>query len=250
MSRMNYTFVTDDVVPGVEKQRYIVSQTGEVYDLKLKHFVAKVNNNGYYRVYLRLEDGSRTHIEMHRLVKLQHHGSDPDPEKYVVDHKNCDKHDNYLSNLEFVTNSENVRRAINNNLYPEIYKVISDEDAELICKMLSEGYNFMQISDYFYPKYQRNINRIVERIYLGDAWKYISIKYMPFPKISPSNYKLNEQIVEEICQYLSQGIRQVDIAKIIFKKYNLDFNFPSLQKVISDIYNRKRWVKISSKYQF
>ena len=252
MSLMNWIMITDNHIPGIEKERYLVSRTGQVWDMKRQIFLPfEVTRGGYLRVNLHLQDGGMIRKSIHQLVMIVQKGYDPDPEKNTVDHLNGDKSNNYTFNLEWVTSQENTLRAIKNNQYPQFELVLQEEDVPIICQMLKEGKNYMEISNYFLPKYGRPINRLVMRIYRGDAWKHISKDYMPFPKIQPSYIKLTPEIVEVICQMLSQGIQQVEITRYIFENYKeLNMDFVRLQKVVSDIYNRIRCVNISSKYIF
>jgi hypothetical protein len=52
-------------------------------------------------------------FNVHQLVMLAFVG--PPPEKYAIDHIDCDKTNNRLTNLEYVTHAENNRRAEHNN---------------------------------------------------------------------------------------------------------------------------------------
>lgn len=62
------------------------------------------NMNGYQFIYLK-RNGDRTKYYMHRLVA---HVFIPNPdEKPIVNHKNCDRSDNRVANLEWMTGSEN-----------------------------------------------------------------------------------------------------------------------------------------------
>lgn len=80
------------------------------------------DTNNYERVVLFNDRGEKKHISVHRLVAL---GFIPNPEnKPFVNHKNGIKWDNRSSNLEWVTQSENVVHAYKTGLA----KVIKGKD--------------------------------------------------------------------------------------------------------------------------
>lgn len=60
------------------------------------------------------KQGQRTHISVHRLVALSFI---PNPEKKPqVNHKDANKGNNHVSNLEWATSKENIRHSIDNGL--------------------------------------------------------------------------------------------------------------------------------------
>ena len=249
MSRMNYTIIKDDIIPGIEKDRYIVSQTGIVWDMKEQKFVTIDWSNNYGRVKLKLENGEVVRVMLHQLVKAAHDGFDPNPARNTINHINFNPRDNYLSNLEWATTRENNFASINAGRYYQFNITLSEDDAEEICKLIKMGYNNVQISDIMFPKFGKPIHKIVARIRRLEEWEHISAKYLPFPDTRPSYIKLNDIDVEHICIMLQQGMRNIDIAKqMVIERPDLDFKM--LQAAISNIKNRKRHLDISSKYNF
>ena len=72
----------------------------------------KLCKNGYHEVCLVKDKVKKSH-RVHRIVAVAFLGdSDLD-----VNHKNCDKTDNRLCNLEWSTRSENVLHAVENGNY-------------------------------------------------------------------------------------------------------------------------------------
>lgn len=95
------------------EDRYCVDESGQVFSLidgharKLK---AVQTSDGYHRVGLYSQDGSRRMLAVHRLVAEAF--LPPSPGKGLVNHINGVKTDNTLSNLEWVDHSGNVRHAM------------------------------------------------------------------------------------------------------------------------------------------
>lgn len=90
----------------IYKEKYMVSKNGDIYKitkngLKIK---SKSNSRGYKATSINCKPEY-----VHLIVAKCFLG---EPNGRVVDHLNMDKKDNRLENLEYVTQKENVRRAI------------------------------------------------------------------------------------------------------------------------------------------
>ena len=101
-------------VEGFEKL-YEVSDKGRVRTTRGLVLKTHPQNSGYLQITFTL-NGKRTKYLVHRLVAL-HFISNPEDKKYV-NHKNGDKLDNSVENLEWVTNSENILHARTTGLNP------------------------------------------------------------------------------------------------------------------------------------
>ena len=96
---------------------YFVSEKGKIFSFKNKinmiELVLEIQNNGY--VYVNLyKNGKRKHARVHRLVAeafIENPGSKP-----VVNHKDGNKQNNDVSNLEWVTHKENCIHCHKNKL--------------------------------------------------------------------------------------------------------------------------------------
>lgn len=103
-------------IPGYES-RYLISNTGAVKSLVYFHngktvtnkerILRQVNNRGYLRVALTDFTGIVKHHCVHRLVLSAFKGSST----LSVNHIDGNKQNNNLSNLEWVTHSENQKHA-------------------------------------------------------------------------------------------------------------------------------------------
>jgi hypothetical protein len=88
---------------------YSIERTGEVYSHHSKRYIKdRVHPRGYRHVSL-WSNGKESNCLTHRLVAETYLGTNPI--KTVVNHKNFDKLDNRVENLEWCTQKENVRHA-------------------------------------------------------------------------------------------------------------------------------------------
>lgn len=91
--------------------KYFVSNFGNVKSFykKDKPIILKpgVNKYGYFIVVLTNEIGKKT-ITVHKLVSIAFLGHNPIGRELVINHKDLDKQNNHVSNLEIVTDRENV----------------------------------------------------------------------------------------------------------------------------------------------
>ena len=97
--------------------RYQVTSWGRVYNVEREKFIRyQLTEKGYARVDLIDENGKRTHHKVHRLV-AKAFVKNPD-HKPQVNHIDGNKLNNSVTNLEWVTNKENVKHQ--QMLYAEI----------------------------------------------------------------------------------------------------------------------------------
>lgn len=102
-------------IPGTE-QMYSISSFGRVYNEKYSRFLKPtVTTSGYYRVDIRVTQAKTQMI--HRLVALAFIGLPLGRRELEINHKDGNKANNRLDNLEVVTHSQNMRHAIENNLW-------------------------------------------------------------------------------------------------------------------------------------
>lgn len=101
-------------IEGVAKNYYIANNIGELRNIHGQLVTPRLINSGYY-IYSLYTGYGKTSAEKykrilaHRLF-MQVFCPIPNFEDYVVDHKDSNKANNCLSNLEYVTQAENNRR--------------------------------------------------------------------------------------------------------------------------------------------
>ena len=118
---------------------YLITKEGYVYSKHSKRYLKNhLNNNGYYRVYLTTSKNESKCFYTHKLVALAYL-TKPNDNKIQVNHKNLNRTDNRLENLEWVSISENNKHSIENNprQYAHLQKkvVCLDKDTNEIIKI-------------------------------------------------------------------------------------------------------------------
>jgi len=98
---------------------YTIYSDGKVYSNKSKKFIKPHIENGYYRIGLYIDSKPKTY-KLHRLIG-ECFIEKPDG-KNQINHKDCNKLNNDVSNLEWCNNSENQLHAYKNGLNVSIHK--------------------------------------------------------------------------------------------------------------------------------
>jgi hypothetical protein len=128
----------NDIVHYV-KDHYWVSISGKVWSEYSRRFLARMYSvDGYLRTEIYDVQGRKRTFGVHRLLLLVFNYND-DYENLQVNHKDGDKKNNKISNLEWTTQLENFRHALDNNLVNGNY-VTKKEEREII-KYLKDIYN-------------------------------------------------------------------------------------------------------------
>lgn len=98
-----------------EYDNYVVSNLGRVKNNKTNKILKPQCTNGYHKIHIR-----KKNIAIHRLVAITFL---PNIEnKTQVNHIDGNKNNNALSNLEWTTQSENIRHGLSTGLYDNRFK--------------------------------------------------------------------------------------------------------------------------------
>lgn len=118
-------------------ENYKISNMGRVVSLKTNTvLIQNLNGRGYYR-FMVWKNNKNTGIDTHVLVTNYFLGDKPTG--YQINHIDGDKSNNKVSNLEYITPSENMQHARDNNLHPGAYNSLSEDDVHRVCKLFEDN---------------------------------------------------------------------------------------------------------------
>lgn len=172
-------FIDEEFRPYPKYPRYLVSNYGRLYDTKNK--CMKVPAKRGYLVYdITTAPCHRTSIGAHRMV-LQTFCPIEDETGMVPNHKDLNKLNNKLENLEWVTQKENVHHAIKNGAFnpqgeSNPTAKHSNFEIECICKLLEEGKSYKEICNKMNYNYPESIGFLSD-VKNHHTWNHISTKY-------------------------------------------------------------------------
>lgn len=106
--------MNDEVfVEMIDVPHALISNYGRVFsEVSMELMTISETVNGYQAVSI-MRNGNLTNTMVHRGV-ANHFLPQPEFGKYIVHHKDSNKHNNHVSNLEWVTASQNTQHAISN----------------------------------------------------------------------------------------------------------------------------------------
>lgn len=213
------------------KFKYLIDEEGRIYSEKYKRPLQQfTDKDGYLRVSMMTIDNKRKSIPVHRCVLMTFCPCE-NMSQLQVNHKDGNKTNNCLSNLEWVTNQENIAHAVINNLHAfgekNYFASISEDMAQnIINDLLLNKYTMQEIADN-----NRVSITIVENIKYKKTWKHLT-KNISFNK--SNGKKLTENDVIEIKNLLASGMTNIKIARL--------FNIS--KSTVSSIKNNKTWKHI------
>lgn len=191
---------------------YIISNFGRVFSLTRNAFLKQSpDKDGYLRVCIKVPGFEKIKIvKVHRL-ELMSIFPIMEPEKFQGNHKDGDKQNNIIFNLEWVTPMDNTRHGwdtgLNNNIgLNNGNSVISDETAHFICRLLEQGKRNCEICDEMgiIDKNERmRMNAIISSIKHGKSKLYISENYNISGCDGTKRY--SEDFAFLVCQFLKDG---------------------------------------------
>lgn len=213
-----------------EKDRYLINDSGIVYDSKMKRFPSiHTTRDQYMRVDLYCPKIKKAkHFQLHRLVAFTFLEVPENFETLVVDHINRNRLNNNYRNLRWATYSENANNRT--KFYdPDRYKI-----AKSICKFVETNntLSFPKIAKRFGVSVDFVRNLLKGKTYDNMISNYDFDYNM---RVFKKTKKLNNETVLQICSDFNSGLKPFEIAN----KYNV------LKSTVSDIINKRMYNDIT-----
>lgn len=145
--------------------------------------------------------GVAQNTKAHRMLAHAWIHNDDPVNKRHVNHKDGDKNNCHGDNLEWVTESQNQRHALETGLKgkgSELYNATLTEDqVHVICKMLLDGLLVKDIADMLDCS-----KDVVRKIKAGDTYFHIRVLYeIPHTYV----YDFSESTVRWVCERINEG---------------------------------------------
>ena len=219
---------------------YYITEESELYSVfnevvrKLKPIV---DTSTYYRVKLIMPVVGQKSFLLHRLVAMTYLDNPNNLEE--VNHKDGNKLNNHVSNLEWVSRSDNLKHAYRMNLRSSSGEnnpraLLEELDVINIYNRLLAGESNKSLAD----EYNIGTTTVLS-IKSKDSWDYL-LKDLPDIAINIKSKTLDETLVREICCRFSEGVSAQDILK--------EFEGLITKHQVHDIKRKKCFIAISKDY--
>ena len=151
---------------------YEVNNLGEVKSLRSNKILKTCNVGPGYPAVSLCKDGTQKTAQIHRLVMEAF--CPTDNPKLNVNHKDLNKENNRLDNLEWVTREENMRHASRNGRIfgatgeKHPFTTLKEHEVREMRQLFKKGKTRREISELFNTNYAT-----VRDIIAGKSWKYL-----------------------------------------------------------------------------
>lgn len=174
---------------------------------------------------------------VHKMVADAWVPNDDLTNKTQVNHIDGDKHNNFYSNLEWCTPSQNQQHAVQNDLKgsgEDLYNAsMTAETAHLVCRLLCQGYRPKDIAETY------DLSKdVVRKIKDGSTWFEIRQQYNIHHTFKT---EFSETTVRWVCDKIILGFADIAISKMSSNK-----NLTVID--VKRIRNKIRYIEISNEY--
>lgn len=235
------------------KPYYTISNFGRIFSSTTNQFlIPHDNHNGYLQVSLMTETG-RIFRKVHRLVLLTFNYF-PGCEELQVDHKDCNKHNNIITNLEWVTPKVNTNRAIVSGVRDFVGEgngraTITKEQAIKISNLVIDGNGEKDIAAHIGCS-----TNVVNNIIYGKAWKHLfSEEIMQKMRNSRQGHYMPDSVKHAICLYFQNNKSKSIQVKTLCQDAIIAAGFPLNDKSLRislRLYYRYQNQEITSQYNY
>lgn len=217
---------------------YAVDVDGKIYNRKTGNALAqRLNRDGYLVVEL-WKENKKTVYTVHRFVAK---AFIPNPDNLpCVNHKDGNKANNKVENLEWVTYSQNTIHAFELGLMKakqgeDVHNsVLTEEQVHKICQLMEKGYRNIDIYEITGVE-----KHLLKNIRNHGCWPHIRDQY----NIPKKSRVVSENTVKWICEMIVNGMRNMEIVK--------EADNPKVTKsLVSQIKRRVAYSEISKNYNF
>lgn len=193
-------------------KNYLVTECGKVWSKYTGRYLkGEVSNKGYLRVTLS-SNGESSKVAVHRMVAMTYL---PNPkDKPQVNHKDSNRLNNNVSNLEWCTSSENNKHAYDIG-YNEAKKgseangaILEESQVLDIYHKMLKGVSLKQLHE------ETGIDKpTLGHIKRRSTWSHLT-GHLPAVEVRPMK-KLSDEVLTEAAKLIVQGLGNVEIAKIL-----------------------------------
>lgn len=253
--------ITELSVPGVYQGAYLVSNFGRIYsNIRQRMLTSVITQNGYLRVAIgKIKNGKPCHnyVLLHRIVMIEFCPVEG-WQNLEVNHRNGDKTNCCVYNLEWATCSENIQHAFDTGLKharkgeDAPNSVITLAQAEQVAQMIiTRQYEHKEIAEILgIPLH------IIHNIASGSTWRDVYNKYhLAEYKRQRNDYKFSDEQLHMLCKYFQdhKNIQYRYIADLYRNALKELFGIEFVQNMsgsLSRIYGHKTRRDITDLYDY
>ncbi len=220
-------------------EKHVINKSG-TYTKRKERILKPSISKGYYHVILH-RDKFKKGYTVHRLVAvnflIEH------DKNLHINHKDGNKLNNHIENLEWCTQKENSQHAVKNGLYKPLFgekaprALIDKNKALLIISLLKSGFSGMEISEK-----TGTSNKIISSINTHTTWRHLTKdlknpicdKAVMYKRNARRKSKIKNEDIKNIFHLRKQGKTQQAIADV----------YGVCQVYISDILKRYKDEKL------
>lgn len=211
-----------------EFPNYKIDEYGNVFNRDGKRLKPQINKDGY-RILILSKNGKGYCRRCGRLVGLTFL-KDTYRKGLVINHKDFDRTNDHISNLEWVTTLENNLHSIEGN--PSAHLSGSEYDEEFmrkVCELIQDNVRNSEII-----KITGITKDALHKVRSGTSWTWVSKDY----KMTPSRRGVSEKTVIWVCHQLNDGKTYDEILR--------ESTCKSLTRdILKKIKNKKSWVRVT-----